>query len=63
MDWINARTLDDDAITEIAHRVSDELDPADDVHASAAYRKRAAGALTRRVLRQAAARAAAGRNA
>ncbi len=55
---IRGRALDDDTLTEVANRLSEELDPSDDVHASAAYRKRAAGALTRRVLRQAAQRAA-----
>jgi CO/xanthine dehydrogenase FAD-binding subunit len=59
-DMIRGRALDDETLTEVANRISDELDPSDDVHASAAYRKRAAGALTRRVLRQAAQRAATG---
>jgi CO/xanthine dehydrogenase FAD-binding subunit len=62
-DWIEdtlrGRALDEDTITDVATRVSDELDPSDDVHASASYRKRAAAALTRRVLRQAATRASA----
>jgi aerobic carbon-monoxide dehydrogenase medium subunit len=57
MDWVSARRLDEDTIAEIANRVGDELDPVDDVHASASYRKRAAAALPRRVLRQAATRA------
>jgi CO/xanthine dehydrogenase FAD-binding subunit len=60
-DWLTemtrGRALDEDTLTEVAGRVADELDPVDDVHATARYRKRAAAALTRRVLRQAAARA------
>jgi aerobic carbon-monoxide dehydrogenase medium subunit len=51
--------LDDDSLTDIEPRVSAELEPIDDVHASAAYRRRAAGALAKRVLHQAAERSAA----
>jgi carbon-monoxide dehydrogenase medium subunit len=62
-DWleevINGRALDDDVLAEVEQKVTEELDPADDVHASARYRRRVAGALARRVLRQAATRAAA----
>ena len=62
IDWVEdsllGRELDDDVLAEVQHRVSAELEPVDDVHATAAYRRRAAGALAHRVLRQAAARAA-----
>jgi CO/xanthine dehydrogenase FAD-binding subunit len=51
--------LDDDPLTDIEDRVRAEVDPIDDVHASAAYRRRAAGALAKRVLQQASERAAA----
>lgn len=62
IDWlqdaVRGRNLeDDDVLAEVEQRVRAELDPVDDVHASAAYRKRAAGALARRVLRQATTRA------
>jgi carbon-monoxide dehydrogenase medium subunit len=43
---------------ESAARIADTLDPADDVHASGAYRRRLARVLAARALRQAAARAA-----
>jgi aerobic carbon-monoxide dehydrogenase medium subunit len=43
----------DAAFAEAAALVSDALDPDDDLHASAAYRRSVAGALTRRALRQA----------
>jgi CO/xanthine dehydrogenase FAD-binding subunit len=63
VDWIQeavrGRPLDDDVLAEVGHRVGEELEPVDDVHASGAYRRRAAAALSRRVLRQAAKRAAA----
>ena len=42
---------------ESAARIADTLDPADDVHASGAYRRRLARVLTARALRQAFARA------
>jgi aerobic carbon-monoxide dehydrogenase medium subunit len=42
---------------ESAARIADTLDPADDVHASGAYRRRLARVLTARALRQACARA------
>ena len=59
-DMIRGRSLeDDDAFTEVEQRITTELEPIDDVHASAAYRRRAAGALAGRVLRQAASRAVA----
>jgi carbon-monoxide dehydrogenase medium subunit len=43
---------------ESAARIADSLDPADDVHASGAYRRRLARVLTARALREASARAA-----
>ena len=43
---------------ESAARIADTLDPADDVHASGAYRRRLARVLVSRALREAAARAA-----
>jgi carbon-monoxide dehydrogenase medium subunit len=43
---------------ESAARIADTLDPADDVHASGAYRRRLARVLISRALREAAARAA-----
>jgi aerobic carbon-monoxide dehydrogenase medium subunit len=60
-DVIRGRNLEDDdeMLAEVEHRVSGEVEPVDDVHASAAYRRRAAGVLARRVLRQAVARAVA----
>jgi CO/xanthine dehydrogenase FAD-binding subunit len=44
---------------ETAARIADTLDPADDVHASGAYRRRLVRVLTARALREASARAAA----
>jgi aerobic carbon-monoxide dehydrogenase medium subunit len=41
----------------VGERVVDEVEPFDDVHASARYRKRVAGVLTARALATAAARA------
>jgi aerobic carbon-monoxide dehydrogenase medium subunit len=49
----------DAAFAEAAALVSGALDPDDDLHASAAYRRSVAGALTRRALRQAWERASA----
>ena len=49
--------LNDDP-DESAARVAESLDPPDDVHASAAYRRRLARVLTARALREASARAA-----
>ena len=46
------------ALDAAAARIADTLDPADDVHASGAYRRRLARVLTARALRQAFARAA-----
>jgi len=43
---------------ESAARIAESLDPADDVHASGAYRRRLARVLTARALREASARAA-----
>jgi carbon-monoxide dehydrogenase medium subunit len=47
------------AFAEAGRIVSDHLDPADDIHASGAYRKRLAGILTRRALTDSLASAAA----
>ena len=44
------RTLDDDAVQEAGALVADTVDPDEDVHASAEYRKEVAGTLTKRVL-------------
>jgi CO/xanthine dehydrogenase FAD-binding subunit len=49
---------DDDALDAAAARIAGTLDPADDVHASGAYRRRLARVLIARALREAAARAA-----
>jgi aerobic carbon-monoxide dehydrogenase medium subunit len=49
--------LNDDP-DESAARIAESLDPPDDVHASAAYRRRLARVLTARALREASARAA-----
>ncbi len=47
---------DGEALREIASTVSSALDPSGDVHASAAYRKRVAGTVVARALKQAAGR-------
>jgi carbon-monoxide dehydrogenase medium subunit len=49
---------DEEAIDAAAARIAERLEPADDVHASAAYRRRLARVLTARALREASARAA-----
>jgi aerobic carbon-monoxide dehydrogenase medium subunit len=51
-------TLTDDAVDTAAARIADRLEPTDDVHASAGYRRRLARVLTARALRGAYARAA-----
>lgn len=52
-------SLGDEALhREVAERVSQELEPASDRHASAAYRREVAGVLTRRALAQASERSA-----
>jgi aerobic carbon-monoxide dehydrogenase medium subunit len=43
----------DEVYAEVAERAKDELDPGSDSHASASYRRRVAGVLARRALRQA----------
>jgi CO/xanthine dehydrogenase FAD-binding subunit len=53
---LTGSTADPD-LDAAAARIADTLEPADDVHASAAYRRRLARVLTARALRQAAARA------
>jgi len=50
----------DAAIDAAAARIADTLEPADDVHASGAYRRRLARVLTARALREASARAPSG---
>ena len=50
--------LVDDDPEQTAARIADTLDPPDDVHASAAYRRRLVRVLTARALREASARAA-----
>ena len=50
--------LVDDDPDQTAARIADTLDPADDVHASGAYRRRLARVLIARALREASARAA-----
>jgi carbon-monoxide dehydrogenase medium subunit len=51
-------TADDEALDATATRIADRLEPADDVHASAGYRRRLARVLVTRALREACARAA-----
>jgi len=51
------RTPDEKSLAEVAAAVSDELDPFEDVHASAEYRKEVGGVLTRRALEKAFGRA------
>lgn len=48
---------DDEALDAAAAQIADRLEPADDVHASAAYRRRLARVLVARALREACARA------
>jgi len=50
-------TATDEAFAEAANLVSRAVDPPNDIHASAAYRRRLSGALTRRALAEAAASA------
>ena len=47
----------DEDLDAAAARIAERLEPLDDVHASAAYRRRLAAVLTARALRQARARA------
>jgi aerobic carbon-monoxide dehydrogenase medium subunit len=48
----------DQDLDAAAARIAERLEPSGDAHASAAYRRRLAGVLTARALRQARARAA-----
>ena len=48
------RPCDEDALAEVRARLQDELQPVDDAHASAAYRRRAGAAVAVRALREAA---------
>jgi len=57
---LTGSTADDEAIDAAAARIADTLEPADDVHASGAYRRRLARVLTARALREASARAPSG---
>ena len=50
-------TANDEDLDAAAARIAERLEPSDDVHASAAYRRRLAAVLTARALRQARARA------
>lgn len=56
-DAMLGRELGDELLGDVASRLRDVLDPPDDAHASAAYRRRAASALALRALRDAAGRA------
>jgi aerobic carbon-monoxide dehydrogenase medium subunit len=55
---LSGGTLRDEAVGPAAARIADSLEPTSDVHASAGYRRRLAGVLTGRALREAYARAA-----
>jgi carbon-monoxide dehydrogenase medium subunit len=54
---LEGRALDDAAVDEAAELAARAIDPPDDVHASAAHRRRLAGVLLRRALREARRRA------
>lgn len=54
---VRGRALDNELLAEVGSRLSSDLEPLDDVQASSAYRRRAAGRLAQRVLRQAMLRA------
>jgi carbon-monoxide dehydrogenase medium subunit len=56
-EMLRGRRADEKAVAEAARMVSEDLDPISDIHASAEYRKDVAGALTRKFLMQALARA------
>lgn len=50
---LSKSTLDDSLIDEAAARINDRLDPGDDVHASATYRRRVAPQVLARAIREA----------
>jgi carbon-monoxide dehydrogenase medium subunit len=52
---INGRVVDAGVIAQAARAASEAVDPADDIHASGAYRKSLTGTLTERALKAAAA--------
>jgi carbon-monoxide dehydrogenase medium subunit len=52
---LNGRTIDAASIAAAAHAASAEVEPHDDIHAPAAYRKALVGTLTERALKAAAA--------
>jgi aerobic carbon-monoxide dehydrogenase medium subunit len=52
---LNGRTIDEAAMTEAEAAASASVDPADDIHASGAYRKALIGVMVERALRAAAA--------
>lgn len=47
---ISGQLVDDGLLNEVAHVVSEELEPDSDIHASAAYRKEVGGVVARRTL-------------
>jgi carbon-monoxide dehydrogenase medium subunit len=51
---LNGRGVTEERIVEAGHAVSQAVDPPDDIHASAAYRRALAGTLTERALMSAA---------
>jgi carbon-monoxide dehydrogenase medium subunit len=53
-DVLNGRGVTEERIVEAGHAVSQAVDPPDDIHASAAYRRALAGTLTERALMSAA---------
>ena len=50
---LSGTKLEDSVLTSVCHDAAAELDPAGDLHASAAYRKHLAAVLAARVLRKA----------
>lgn len=61
LDWLaetlRGQALEDEALEEVGRRLAASLEPLQDVHASASYRRRVAVTLTQRALREAAERA------
>jgi carbon-monoxide dehydrogenase medium subunit len=61
LDWLGeilrGETLRDEALEEVGRRMAASLEPLQDVHASASYRRRVGVTLTQRALREAAQRA------